>query len=83
MIKITIEFYDRETELMIEGLDLEVPSELIYSATNSQNIEYINAHMFSVSKDMKTYILNKHPDYEAQFNRYDCDFIGRQGIEHT
>jgi len=80
MITIDIEFYDKETEFMVEEILFHLPEEIIFRAANTENIHEINARMFDVSSDMKDYIVQKFPAYKKQFDLYDYNFSGRHGL---
>ena len=86
MIRISVEFADKETGFLVEDIKLEIPDEIIFRAIEqenekeSRNIEYINALMFDVSDEMKVHIIQEYPETAKKFEKYNYFFIGRQGL---
>ena len=80
MITIALEFYDKKTEFIVDENRLELPDDVVFRATESQNIDYINSHPFEVSQAMKGYIIKHYPDLEEKFDLYLYSFIGRHGL---
>lgn len=80
MMTIDIEFYDKKTEFIADEIRILVPKNIVFTAAESENINYINARPFDVSEQMKEYVIQHYPEHVEKFDLYDPDFIGREGV---
>ena len=84
MIAINVEFYDRNTDFMIDEIRVEVPDDIVFRSAETTAIDEINAFMFDISEELKNYILEKYPHLNEKFLLYNADFSGKHklGPEH-
>jgi len=79
-MKIRIEFYNKKTEFIEKDFYVDVPKELVFESADSKDINYINAHMFYPNENLIAHIKNKFPEQKENFEKYDVDCIGREGL---
>jgi len=80
MITIDIEFYDKETEFIVEDIRIDLPEEMVFEAAGSSDISEINSLMYDLSDDMINYVVKYHPETKEKFSMYLHSFIGRHGL---
>ena len=95
MITINIRFYDKKTEFIVDAKKIDAPYHLVLAAAEEDEftgdelslaleegtqIDYINCRPFSLTEQIKTYAIERHPDLKDKFDKYTCSFIGRHGL---
>lgn len=79
-ITVEIDFYDKNTESIVDEVRIDLPEEIVFAATESRNVNEINSFMYAVSEEMKDYVMKHYPEHKDKFGLYLHDFIGRHGL---